>query len=303
VRTNFRNISAIIALYSADYEGALRVAKELHEDASGSGLDFPVDHALLTQVSAFIGLRKLSEARRIVRELEKRASASEFIRYQIALKKAHLRVAVGDVDRAEVDLRAAPLSTVPFGTYAEWRGMRAIVLAAAGNNDSATQILEEGWSHGKHIDARNLSRLARAIIEIQSGARRDSLPDVFQIFADGNCDAIVFAYRAFPALAKELASNPKLVEPLTSLLNISRDVDIGRAAGLDMPRTLQRMEGLSAREREVYDLIVCGRSNREIAKRLFISESTTKVHVRHIFEKLDVHTRAEAVAVGADRRD
>jgi DNA-binding NarL/FixJ family response regulator len=73
-------------------------------------------------------------------------------------------------------------------------------------------------------------------------------------------------------------------------------VDIGRAAGLDMPRELRRHEGLSTREREVYELLAQGRTNREIAKTLFISESTTKVHVRHIYEKLGVHSRAEATA-------
>jgi DNA-binding NarL/FixJ family response regulator len=46
---------------------------------------------------------------------------------------------------------------------------------------------------------------------------------------------------------------------------------------------------------EVLNLIARGMKNREIARALFISPSTTKVHVRHILEKLGVRTRAEAV--------
>jgi DNA-binding CsgD family transcriptional regulator len=80
------------------------------------------------------------------------------------------------------------------------------------------------------------------------------------------------------------------------LFSISHDISLGRHAGLDMPREFRRSEGLSPREREVHELLAQGRTNREIAKALFISESTTKVHVRHVFEKLGVHTRAEAAA-------
>jgi DNA-binding CsgD family transcriptional regulator len=66
-----------------------------------------------------------------------------------------------------------------------------------------------------------------------------------------------------------------------------------------MLREFRRGEGLSDREREVYELMIQGRSNPEIARALFISGSTTKVHVRHIFEKLGVRNRAEAVAAAA----
>ena len=55
-------------------------------------------------------------------------------------------------------------------------------------------------------------------------------------------------------------------------------------------------ELLTPRELEVLGLIRRGMRNQEIANALFISTSTTKVHIRHVFEKLGVRTRAEAVA-------
>ena len=52
---------------------------------------------------------------------------------------------------------------------------------------------------------------------------------------------------------------------------------------------------LTDRELEVLRLIAQGLNNREIAKRLFISENTVKNHVRNILEKLQLHSRLEAV--------
>lgn len=57
---------------------------------------------------------------------------------------------------------------------------------------------------------------------------------------------------------------------------------------------------LSAREREVLAMIGAGRSNAEIAEELVISMATVKTHVRHLFAKLDLRDRAQAVVVARD---
>ncbi|MCU0235718.1 MAG: LuxR C-terminal-related transcriptional regulator [Acidobacteria bacterium] len=51
--------------------------------------------------------------------------------------------------------------------------------------------------------------------------------------------------------------------------------------------------GISPREREIVQLLLKGRSNREIADELFIELSTVKIHVHHIFKKLAVRNRAQ----------
>jgi DNA-binding NarL/FixJ family response regulator len=60
-------------------------------------------------------------------------------------------------------------------------------------------------------------------------------------------------------------------------------------------------ETLSLREVEVLQQIAGGNRNRDIAERLFISEETVKVHVKHIMEKLGASDRTEAVAIGIRR--
>jgi DNA-binding CsgD family transcriptional regulator len=59
--------------------------------------------------------------------------------------------------------------------------------------------------------------------------------------------------------------------------------------------------GLSGREHEVLRLLVAGRSNAEIAEALFISPRTATTHVSHLYAKLGVGSRAEAIAL-AHRR-
>jgi DNA-binding NarL/FixJ family response regulator len=60
-------------------------------------------------------------------------------------------------------------------------------------------------------------------------------------------------------------------------------------------------EGLTLREIEVLQEVAGGNRNREIGVRLFISEETVKVHVKHIMEKLGASDRTQAVAIAIRR--
>jgi len=60
-------------------------------------------------------------------------------------------------------------------------------------------------------------------------------------------------------------------------------------------------EALTDREIEVLKHIAGGNRNRDIAERLFISEETVKVHIKHIMEKLGASDRTQAVAIAVRR--
>ena len=60
-------------------------------------------------------------------------------------------------------------------------------------------------------------------------------------------------------------------------------------------------EALTDREVEVLGQIAGGNRNRDIAEKLFITEETVKVHIKHIMEKLGARDRTQAVAIGLRR--
>jgi DNA-binding NarL/FixJ family response regulator len=62
-----------------------------------------------------------------------------------------------------------------------------------------------------------------------------------------------------------------------------------------------RYDALSEREREVFQLVAEGRSNKEIAELLFVSPNTIETHRLHIMEKLDLHSAAEIVLYAVRR--
>ena len=78
-------------------------------------------------------------------------------------------------------------------------------------------------------------------------------------------------------------------------LSVDADVEPDDAVAA-APDEASRL-GLTAREREVLALVALGRTNRQIAEELFISENTAGVHVSNILGKLAVTGRGEAAAI------
>ncbi len=70
---------------------------------------------------------------------------------------------------------------------------------------------------------------------------------------------------------------------------------IAELAGARMPKIAKSSIKLTGRELEVVTLIAEGLSNKEIAQRLFIETQTVKNHVHNLLDKLQLHTRLEAV--------
>jgi DNA-binding NarL/FixJ family response regulator len=179
----------------------------------------------------------------------------------------------------------------------EFIAYRGLVAAAIGSADAATVIVEAFEETAWFADARVVAELASAIMLLRNedhAAVEETVRILHQALLRGQLDVVVTACRAYPGLARAGTTSRQTAALLTDALVRSRDFDLGRRVGLEMPRELRRNEELSPREREVYEHLIQGRSNREIARALFISQSTAKVHVRHILEKLGVHSRVEA---------
>ena len=67
-------------------------------------------------------------------------------------------------------------------------------------------------------------------------------------------------------------------------------------------RTTGAAQTLTSREVEILELLARGLANKELARRLLVSEATVKSHLAHVYGKLGVDSRAAAVAVAIQRR-
>lgn len=155
-------------------------------------------------------------------------------------------------------------------------GVRILMLTVSENEDDLATALQAG-ADGYLLKTVELDSLSESIIKVLDGE---------SVVSPEMMTKLVAAFRAKPPL-------PATGEtaPAEASRNGSAPVPDDSALAL-----------LSAREREVLALIAHGDSNKVIARKLDIAETTVKIHVQHILRKLQLSSRVQA-AVYATGRD
>jgi len=142
----------------------------------------------------------------------------------------------------------------------------------------ATQKIKELLPHVKILVLTNSDEEADLYDSIKAGASGYLLKEISsEEVADSIRSVIQGHSRISPAMASKL---------LTEFQAMTKRAD--DRAPLAPPR-------LTDRELQVLGLVATGLGNRDIAGQLFISENTVKNHIRNILEKLQLHSRMEAV--------
>lgn len=127
----------------------------------------------------------------------------------------------------------------------------------------------------------------------------DDVFDAFKAGADGYITKGATAEQTVSAVLA-VADGAGWLDPAIAkvvLTNIRRGSDITEKRGEINYKLGKNLYGLTEREMEVLALIVDGLTNPQIAKKLFITISTTKTHVHSILQKLYVTSRSKAVSM------
>ncbi len=211
----------------------------------------------------------IDQAVQFIEELEQETDKPE-ARLKILPAYMEIKLAENAVEEAQsawhklADLASTIQADFLEATLYYWQG---VIEMSRGNLRNARSSLEKSHLIWKPLNA--LYPAARAMVILGEISLRE-----------GNLHSAKLEFAAARKIFEQLGAQPDL-ERVEALMKSCDEA----------PQT-----PISAREKEVLQLLVQGRSNKSIASQLFISDRTVERHVSNIYNKLGVSSRAEATA-------
>ena len=293
-----------LATYFGRYRDVLEIATRQRALIENFRLDFVLPHLHLREAAAYRGQRRFSDCRRALDRAEGSVNDPRGgIATSVIMARALSALQQGRPTIAQDLLVRQPTGDVSPSWNGEYLATRALVLAVAGHEDAAVEEADLADSATLAVEARGLSAFARAVADCRRASSNEehSVRRAYEQASTAHyVDGLVSAYRSYPPLLEKIWRYCDQKGFLLEAVDRGSDGSLARAANL--PVVIKRGDAgaLSTREREVLDLVRQGLTNAEIAQTLFVSVSTVKAHMLHIFEKLGVHTRTEAAFLAED---
>ena len=303
--SSYKICFAAVSILQGRYEEALAEATTCERYATDVRLPFVVGYAKRLRAMAELGLRHYGRCKQLLDWLDRESAQCEdiFLQLESQLTRARLLISEGQPEAA-INLLTDTPPRFPFeGERAEWFATLALAFACTGDA-SALRLAEEAEASSAAVEVQTLVPLARAVLAVRNrswGAAEAARTAFERVLELGTVDPFVAAYRGCPDLLLMISQEERFRQDLITILANGHERSLAKLSGITLsPRRQPRHSVLSLREREVLGLIAQGLTNREIAKTIFVTESTAKVHVRHILKKLGVRTRTEAALRAAE---
>ena len=222
---------------------------------------------------------------------------------------ALLRLAQGDVDSAKAAIRRALDETTEPLNRAALLPAFAEIMLAAGEGDEARRAsgeLEKIAAGSGRPMLEAIAAHVRGVVELGDGAAQAALPPLrraAELWRELDAPYELARVRTLVGLAcRELGDS----DTAALELDAARSAFAQLGAGPDLARldslTHAAPHGLSARELEVLRHVAAGKTNRQIAEELVVSEHTVARHLQNIFAKLGVSSRTAATAFAFEHR-